>query len=204
MSEMRRRELLTRSASALLAATLAPAGRLAHADIPGHRGFELDKLTVQRADDSGLLLSYDVRLDLPRDLEQALGKGVAVVFVAQAEVFRSRWYWTDQPRGTATRRWRLGYQPLTRRWRLSLDGLSRYFTNLNEALDAVRRTDRWRITDGVTANDDQDYYVDFSFRLDTDELPRPMQIGLGGLGGLGGPNNSSLDVQRRVGVPAAR
>lgn len=202
MSEMRRRELLARSASALLAAMVAPAGRLAHAaDTSGHRGIELEKLSVQRGDDNGLLLSYGVRLDLPRDLEQALGKGVAMVFVAQAEVFRTRWYWTDQPRGGATRRWRLAYQPLTRRWRLSLDGLSRHYTSLNEALDALRRTDRWRIADGIPANDDQDYYVDFNFRLDTDELPRPLQIGLGAFGGL---NNGSLDIKRRLNVPAPR
>lgn len=201
MSEMRRRELLVRSASALLAATVAPAGQLAHADTPNHRGLELDKLALQRGEDNSLLLSYGVRFDLPRDLEQALGKGVAVVFVAQAEVFRSRWYWTDQARGTATRRWRLGYQPLTRRWRLSLDGLSRHFASLGEALDALRRTDRWRIADGIPASDDQDYYVDFSFRLDTDELPRPLQIGLGSLGGL---NNGSMDIKRRVNVTAPR
>ncbi|MBC7037438.1 DUF4390 domain-containing protein, partial [Salmonella enterica subsp. enterica serovar Enteritidis] len=69
---------------------------------PTHHSLELDRLSVQRSDE-GLLLSYSVRLDLPKDLEQALSKGVAVVFVAEAEVFRSRWYWTDQSRGSATR-----------------------------------------------------------------------------------------------------
>lgn len=201
MSLMRRRELLRCSASALLAATLAPAGRLAHADnIPAHHSLELDRLSVQRSDE-GLLLSYSVRLDLPKDLEQALSKGVAVVFVAEAEVFRSRWYWTDQSRGSATRRWRLAYQPLTRRWRLSLDGLSRHYNSLPDALDALRRTDRWRIADTIPAGDEPDHYVDFSFRLDTDELPRPLQIGLGGLGGL---TTGSLDVQRRVAVQPSR
>jgi hypothetical protein len=202
MSEMRRRELLARSASALLAATVAPAGRLAHAaDALGHRSTELEKLSVQRGDDNSLLLSYSVRLDLPRDVEQALGKGVAVVFVAQAEVFRSRWYWTDQPRGEAIPPRRQANQPLTRRWRLSLDGLSRHYNSLADAFDAMRRTDRWRIADSIPVNDDQDYYVDFSFRLDVDELPRPLQIGLGGLGGL---NNGAMDIKRRINVPATR
>ena len=40
--------------------------------------------------------------------------------------------------------------------------------------------------------------MDFSFRLDTDELPRPLQIGLGGL------TDWTLDVQRRAWVPALR
>ena len=197
MSLMRRRELLTRSASALLAATLAPAGRLAHADTPGHRSLELDKLTVQRSDD-GLLLSYSARFDLPRDLEQAMIKGVGVVFVAEAEVFRTRWYWTDELLGSATRRWRLAYQPLTRRWRLSLEGLSRHYTTLPDALNALRSTDSWRIADPIPASSDQDHYVDFRFRLDTDELPRPLQIGLGGL------STWNMDVRRRVAVGPAR
>ena len=197
MSQMRRRELLVRSASALLAATVAPTGRLAHADTPSHRNIDLDKLAVIHSDD-GVLLSYSVRFDLPRDLELALSKGIAVVFVAQASVWRKRWYWTDQLKGETTRRWRLAYQPLTRRWKLNLDGLSRHYSSLNEALDALRRTDRWRIADAIPGTDDQDCYVDFSFRLDTDELPRPLQIGLGGL------TDWTLDVQRRAWVPALR
>ncbi|MBI5924983.1 MAG: DUF4390 domain-containing protein [Aquabacterium sp.] len=197
MSQMRRRELLKSSASALLAATMAPAGRLAHAETPGHRSVELDKLAIMHTDE-GVLLSYSARFDLPRDLELALSKGIAVVFVAEANVFRKRWYWTDQPKGETTRRWRLAYQPLTRRWKLNLDGLSRHYATLNEALDALRRTDRWRIADPIAGADDQDCYVDFSFRLDTDELPRPLQIGLGGL------LDWNLDVQRRAWVPALR
>ncbi|MCP2936595.1 DUF4390 domain-containing protein, partial [Salmonella enterica subsp. enterica serovar Typhimurium] len=91
---------------------------------------------VQRADE-GLLLSYDVRFDLPDDIESALGKGVAVTFVARAELLRPRWYWLDQTRARAVRRWRLAYQPLTRHWRVSFDGLSRQYNQLGDALDAL-------------------------------------------------------------------
>jgi len=197
MPLMRRRDLLHRSASALLAATVMLAGRPAHADTAPHTGIELSRLGVQRSDD-GLVLNYDLRFDLPKDLEMALGKGVAVVFVAEAELFKSRWYWTDQSRASTARRWRLAYQPLTRRWRLSFDGLSRHYNRLSEALDAMRSTDHWRIADAIPAGDEEDYYVAFSFKLDTDELPRPLQIGLGGL------TDWRLAVQRRIGIPASR
>ena len=197
MSLMRRRDLLQRSASALLVASVAQTGRPAHADTPSHLGAELSKLTVQRTEDA-LLLSYDIRIDLTRDVEQALHKGVAVVFIAEAELVKARWYWTDQSRSTATRRWRLAFQPLTRRWRLSFDGLNRYYASLPSALDALRRTDRWRIADALPAGEDADHYVDFSFKLDTDELPRPMQIG------LGGQADWKLAVQRRVSVVPSR
>jgi Domain of unknown function (DUF4390) len=193
----RRRDLLQRSASALLAACMAQAGWPARADTASRSGLELSKLAVQRNED-GLLLSYDVRFDMPRDIEQALGKGIAVVFVAEATLFRDRWYWIDEVRTVATRRWRLAYQPLTRQWRLSFDGLSRHYVRLGDALDALRRTNQWRIADALPTGDTQDYYVDFSFKLDTDELPRPLQIG------LGGQSEWQLAVQRRTAVPPSR
>jgi hypothetical protein len=195
MPPMRRRDLLQRSASALLATTLVSTGRSALADTAGHAGIDLVRLGVQRADE-GLLLSYEVRFDLPEDIESALSKGIAVVFEAQASLMRDRWYWMDQARATASRRWRLAFQPLTRKWRLSFDGLSRSYNRLPDALDALRRTNSWRISDLVLPKDDADHYVTFSFKLDTDELPRPLQIG------LGGQPDWNLAVQRRVAIPA--
>ncbi len=198
MPPMRRRELLQRSASALLVASVAQSGRLAHADTSAaHSGIELNRLQVLRSDD-GVLLSYDVRISLPADLEQVLSKGVAVVFVAQAELFRSRWYWMDEPRGSATRRWRLAFQPLTRQWRVNFDGLSRHYTRLSDALDAMRSGARWRIADPLGPTDNQDHYIDFSLKLDTDELPRPMQIG------LGSASDWRMAAERRVSVPLPR
>jgi hypothetical protein len=195
MSLMRRRDLLKRSASALLASALAQTGRLAHAEAPGRAGIELSRLLVQRGDDGAVLLSYEVRFDLPADIESALSKGVAVVFVAEATLMRPRWYWMDQARVVATRRWRLAYQPLTRKWRLNFDGLSRSYNRMSDALDVIRRSTQWRIADSLVPADDQDHYVDFSFKLDTDELPRPMQIG------LGSQTDWNLAVQRRVPAP---
>jgi hypothetical protein len=197
MSLMRRRDLLQRSASALLVACLAQAGPSAYAANEAASGIDLVRLAVQRSEE-GTLLSYDIRIDLPDDLAQALGKGISVVFVAEAEVFRERWYWTDQSRGRSARRWRLAYQPLTRQWRLNQDGLSRHYPQLAEALDAIRRTERWRIADTVPLNDDADYHVDFSFKLDTAELPRPLQIG------LGGQSEWKMDIERRIAVPPSR
>ncbi|MBC7701065.1 DUF4390 domain-containing protein [Aquabacterium sp.] len=195
MPLLRRRDLLQRSASALLTAALASTGLPSLAQTGGHPGIELTQLMTERGDD-GLLLSYTVRLELSKDVEDALYKGVAVVFVAEAELFKSRWYWYDKPKVRIVRRWRLAYQPLTRHWRLSFDGLSRSYNALNEALGVMRRATQWRISDNVSGEDD--HYVIFGFRLDTDELPRPMQIG------LGGQNDWNLAVQRRITVTQGR
>lgn len=200
MPRLRRRELLQRSASALLALAAMTAGTAARAwptGINSRSGIELKQLQIQRTDD-GVLLTYDVRFDLPKEVEDALLKGVSLVFLAEAETFRSRWYWTDKPKGSTTRRWRLTYQPLTRQWRLSFDGLSRHYTRLVEALNVMRRGTNWRIADSPPSGDDQDYYVDFKFKLDTDELPRPLQLS------LGGQTEWDLAIERRVSVPSSR
>ncbi|WP_374259238.1 DUF4390 domain-containing protein [Aquabacterium sp.] len=187
---------MQRSTAAALAAILAQPGRQALA-APGRSGIELARLSAQRSDE-GVLLSYEVRFDLSRDIEQALYKGLSVVFVAEAEVHKSRWYWTDQVVATATRRWRLAYQPLTRQWRLSFDGLSRHYSRLSEVLEVLRHGIQWRIADALPGSDSEDYYVDFVFKLDTSELPRPMQFG------LGGQSDWDLIVQRRTSVPLPR
>lgn len=196
MSPLSRRDLLQRSASlALAAACLRPAGAWADT-APTRNVAELTSLAVNLGDE-GVLLTYNVRLELARDLEQMLLRGVTLVFVAEAEVLRERWYWLDQSRGEATRRWRLGWQPLTRRWKLSQDGLSRHFVTLQEALDAMRRAARWRIADPIAMGDEAEQHVIFRFRLDTEELPRPLQIGLGPQSGW------DLSIARRITLSTA-
>jgi hypothetical protein len=156
-------------------------------------GMELLQLQVQRTDDA-LTLSYQVRVDLPKDVEDALLRGVAVVFVARANVYRSRWYWTDKPRVELERRWRLSYQPLTRHWRVSFDGLSQNYNSLREALGVMQRASQWRIMEPAPAPYDREHYLEFSFELDREELPRPLQIG------LSGQNDWNLAVFKRLPV----
>jgi len=196
MPVMRRRDLLLRSTSALWTAALASTGGAAWAAW-ANNGAELARLLAQH-DAEGLILSYEVRFDLHRDVEQMLSKGIAVVFMAQAEVFEKRWYWTDRRIASATRRWRLAYQPLTRQWRLNFDGFSRPYSRLSEALEVLRQGSRWLIAEQLGDADPADCYVDFRFLLDTSELPRPLQIG------LDGQADWALQVERRVGVTPAR
>jgi hypothetical protein len=195
MSPLSRRDLLQRSASlALAAACLRAPPSLA--DSPSGRNVaELTGLGVSLGDE-GVLLSYSVRLELARDLEQMLLRGVTLVFVAEAELLRERWYWFDQGRGEVVRRWRLGWQPLTRRWKLSQDGLSRHFVTLQDALDAMRRATRWRVADPIAPGEESEHLLAFRFRLDAEELPRPLQIGLGPQSGW------DLSIERRIRLSA--
>lgn len=161
------------------------------------RAAELSRLEAQRTD-QGVLLSFDTSFDLPAGVEQALQKGVALYFVADARIIRSRWYWFDRPQAEARRVWRLTYQPLTFNYRVSLGGLSQTHASLPEALRAVQRSMRWRIADPMAADDDGNYSVEFQYRLDAERLPRPLQIG------IGGKPEWNLHLERTIALPAER
>jgi hypothetical protein len=152
---------------------------------------ELAQLSVERGDD-GVYLSAIVRFDLPPVVEDALQKGIPMFFVVEADVYQSRWYWSDKRVASATRTIRLAFQPLTRRWRVNIVSglinssgglratLNQNYDSLPEALSAVQRLSRWRIGDNADIDPDVVHKLEFSFRLDLSQLPRPFQIGIAG------------------------
>ncbi len=189
----RRRALLMRAALALAMSGMHRLGlaQLASTSAGARPGLSVNSVYAYRSDE-GVILGYNLKLDLPHDVEDALYKGVAVVFVARADIFRERWYWRDKALARQERRWRLAYQPLTRHWRVTFDGLSQHYNTLQEAVGVMARSSRWRVLDTAPAAEDRDYYIEFSFELDRDELPRPMQIG------LSDQSEWSLSVFKRV------
>ena len=158
--------------AAFLAALLAllPGGAQAE-------GVELAQLATRRADD-GLELSFTTRFELSRPAEDALHKGVPLYFVAEATVLRNRWYWRDARVAQTERTWRLAWQALTRQYRVSNGGLHQSFATLDEALTVIRGQSAWRIAEPTDIEDSGNYYLEFSYKLDVSQLPRPMQIGL--------------------------
>ncbi len=150
---------------------------------------DLAQFQAERSDE-GVLLSAQVRFDMSNVIEDTLSKGIPLFFVMDGQVVRERWYWIDKKVCGSERRVRLAFQPLMRRWRLSVATgsfdstlgltLSRNFESLGEALSSLKRVARWNICD-TSALGELDsgsrYRVDFRFRLDVNELPRPFQIG---------------------------
>ncbi len=190
----------------LLAGLVAAAGMLA---LPAAAAEpELQQQALQRSAD-GLFLSARLSLSPSPAVEEALLKGVPLYFVWQADVLRDRWYWTDKRVASATRTWRLAYQPLTRRWRLSLSteaggghggtglqyALHQNFDSLSEALASVGRVARWKLADANRLDADSDERVEWSFRLDLGLLPRPFQIG------MANQPEWVIELQRRIDVP---
>lgn len=152
---------------------------------------EITQLRVERADD-GIQLSALIRFDLAPVVQDALLKGIPLFFVVEADIYRERWYWTDHRVASSARTVRLAYQPLTRRWRINIASglitssaglraaLNQNYDTLDEALSAIQRVARWKIADTADLDPGAAYTLDFNFRLDLSQLPRPFQIGMAG------------------------
>ena len=144
-------------------------------------------LELQREGDA-LLLTSSLHWVLPDLVQDALLKGIPVHFIAQADMVRERWYWSNQELLSAERFMRLSYQPLTRRWRLytgsqPFEGqglgvaLSSTFETLQEAVQAMQRIVRWRIGTMGKLPSSGLALLQLRFRIDLSHFPRPLQIG---------------------------
>lgn len=138
---------------------------------------EIQTLAVTRSPEA-IAAEYQLRVTLPRTVEDAALRGVPLYFRAEIELFKPRWYWRDDRVARVSREWRLSYQPLTSTWRVSQAGLGQTHATLAEALASMTQASQWRVADVGTADADGRHYAEFSWRLDTSQLPRPLQIGL--------------------------
>lgn len=164
----------------------------------------LKELLVERTTD-GVALSVQLDLDLPAGVVDVLLKSVPLYFVMQADVFRERWYWSDQRISRRARTYRLAYQPLTRQWRLSMAtgagpgasleyALHQNHASLSSALAAMARQNHWLVAETPQLPAEGALWVDFRFSLDPALLPRPFQFGVTS-------GDWGLDLRRRSVVP---
>lgn len=168
-----------------LAIVLLAATVLAPLPATAQGAAEITQLKLERTDED-VLLTAAVVFELPPVIDEALQKGVPMHFVAEANLYRERWYWTDKRVASATRYMRVAYQPLTRRWRVQVSStpitssglvLGQSYDTQEEALAALQRIPRWRIAPADAVDPDVPHKLEFRFRLDVSQLPRPFQIG---------------------------
>ncbi len=149
---------------------------------------ELSQFEVERSSEE-VSITAQLQFELSGAVEEALLKGVPVYFRAEAEVLKERWYWYDKSLVSASRQYKLAFQPLTRRWRLSIGtgsgagagqglALSQSFDSLQAALASVKRISKWKVAGAAELDPTVKYRLDFRFQLDLSQLPRPFQIGV--------------------------
>lgn len=137
---------------------------------------DLRNIQIQPIEDGGLALSVDLVFEFGPRLEEAVGKGLALHFVAELELTRPRWYWFDEKIVQARQTRRLTYHALTRQYRLSTGGVHQSFPSLDEALRALSRVHQWPFVERerLIAGDTLD--ASLRVRLDTSQLPKPFQV----------------------------
>lgn len=167
-------------------AALSFLGAVCLAPVWAQTGGEINQLRVERVDDD-IVLSAQMQFDLPAVVEEVITKGVPVTFTAEAEIYRSRWYWFDKRLSFAQRSYRLAFQSLSRRWRVTVGSpsgdtgaalsMSQGFDSLAEALAHIKRIARWRVADAQSLDTSLSYRAEFRYRLDVSQLALPLQIG---------------------------
>lgn len=166
----------------------------------------LQQTALVRNED-GLFLTASVAYEPSASVAEAVARSVPLYFVAQVDVMRERWYWTDQRVASASRTYRLAYQPLTRRWRVSLAtgsgpagslqyALHQNHDSLKQALAAVTRLYGWKVAEADALNGSGQHHVNFQFKLDMALLPRPFQLG------MNAQTDWNIDLRRTLALPA--
>jgi len=155
----------------LLVLTLALwAGVPAVADGISVRSVELEPI------EEGYLLDADFDLELTPTLQDAVSHGVTLDFVLEFELWRPRAWWFDESVTSFREHRRLSFVPVTRMYRLNLGSSYETFPNLRDALRALSHVHAMPAAERTALRRGQPYEASISLRLDTSQLPKPLQI----------------------------
>lgn len=168
----RRRAFMLAVALALWATWLAPTGPAAAQGIAVAEA----ALRAPADGDGGALLDAQFDFELPAVLEDAVNRGIALYFVIDFELYRTRWYWFDRKLVGEALTYRLTYSPLTRQYRLARGTLAQPFETLAEALATLRRVRSWKVVEAGVLRRGEDYRAQTRMRLDISQLPKPFQV----------------------------
>jgi hypothetical protein len=126
--------------------------------------------------DNQYVVNAAVSMSANTRLEELVNAGVAVPFVAEFVLTRSRWYWFDESVAERVMDFRLSYHALTRQYRLTVGSLHRSFDSYDEALSAMLSIRNWVVLDRNRLRGGDSYDAALRFRLDLGALPKPFQV----------------------------
>lgn len=137
-------------------------------------GISVNKTEI-RVSDEGFQLKADFDISLNFSVQQALSHGVAIYFVSEFSLTRSRWYWLDEQLVAGEQTTKLNYNVLTRQYRISRGPLFQSFPTLEEALTVLQRQSSAILAPQLLTAKGT-YLAGARLRLDTDQLPKLLQV----------------------------
>jgi Domain of unknown function (DUF4390) len=134
---------------------------------------------VVRASDDAFVIDAEFDLTLTAPLEAALLRGTPLYFVLDTEMTRLRPYWFDDSVPSPNSVRRLSYIPLTSSYRVdtgSAVSTSSNYATLEEALRQIRLIRGRTLIEKNELRKGERYEVSLRLRLDTSQLPKPLQV----------------------------
>jgi hypothetical protein len=139
-------------------------------------GIQIKSAELRLADDVYYLQAQMLVTPNPT-MEEALRKGVSLYFVTEFELKRSRWYWLNEEMATYSRVSRLSYNALLRQYVVS--GVNIHAHSVDKLEDALLVLGEVSGVPIITRNELTQqviYSAKLTMRLDTTQLPKPLQI----------------------------
>jgi len=137
-------------------------------------GINVNKAEIRLTDD-GYQLAADFNVSLNYVVQQALSLGVPLYFVGEFTLTRSRWYWLDEQVFKSEHSVKLSYNVLTRQYRISRGSLFQNFASLEAMMRILARQNSDYIPSDAMKKDGN-YIASARLRLDTEQLPKLMQV----------------------------
>ena len=160
-------------------------GPMAHAN--DTESVRLTKPALIQGPDGAWTMEAEVQVTLNSVLIDALRRGVPLVFVAEFDMFKKRWYWFDEKLFGQVRQVRLAYHAITQQYRITQGEQVQAYPTLDEALSAAMDLRQWAIGPGQADMSLTDrlheikktpdaYELRLRIRLDSGQLPKPLQV----------------------------
>ncbi|MBU1236484.1 MAG: DUF4390 domain-containing protein [Gammaproteobacteria bacterium] len=126
--------------------------------------------------DKGYALISQFAIDLGSSLEDALSRGVPLVFTLEFTIERKRWYWFDEQIVHRTIDYRLSYNALTQQYRLATEGRQDSYATLADALLMLGKVDGLVVAEKKAIRLGNAYTAELRMSLDKRQLPKPFQL----------------------------
>lgn len=121
-------------------------------------------------------LNADFDVNVPRALEDALQRGITLSFVVEFALKLPRWYWFDEEIAGVKQTTKLSFNALTRQYLVQANSAHKYFNTLSEAKGELKSIRDWQVVDRALVKKKASYLASLRMRLDTAQLPKPVQI----------------------------
>lgn len=121
-------------------------------------------------------LQADLEIQLGRGLEDALNKGIELVFLYEFQITKPQKYWFDDEVLTERKAFSLSYYALTKQYLVQGDQHYRAFDSLSDAKRDLAQLRDWRLTTRATLDKVENYQAALKMHLDRSKLPKALQL----------------------------